>query len=443
MRIAPYIHSFRKNPALTNTSWLVVEKIVTMILALIISVLMARSLGPENFGIITYIIALFTLISPLSALGLNAIVTKELVLDMPSSNRIMSTAIFYRVLGGFLTLIAVFIVLNSGVLTQVKDYEWAVILLAVVNVFRALNVIDFWFQAKVISKYIAVTRLIVVCVFTVIKCILAYYDLSIDIFLKVIIFEYFFISIAFYAIYHYKSGRFSIFDIDFSYGLSLLKKSIWLILSGVASVIYLKIDQVMLAEMVSTSETGIYAVASRLSEVWYFFATILVSSYFPSLLKLKQTSQFDYLKKLQKLNDALFVCALLIAIFMYLFGELLIITLFGNEYAAAGIILAIHIWASIFVYMRALLSKWLIAENLFSFSLLTQGIGALVNVALNLYLIPLWGSVGAAVATVISYACAGYLSLFLLPVTRPMAYIMTKSILLPLRIFLNKVKFAN
>ena len=443
MSLRSYFHAFRQSPALANTSWLLVEKVITMILALIVSVLMARSLGPEGFGVVTYVIAVFTLISPLSALGLNAIVTKELVLDKQSSERIMSTVLFYRILGGVVTLFAVFIMLKLEVLTQLKGYEWAIILLAVVNVFTALHVIDFWFQAKVLSKYIALSRLIVVLFFTLVKCALVYLDLPIERFLQAIIVEYLFICIGFAIVYYHKNGKFSVFNIDYYYGFSLLKKSVWLILSGVASVIYLKIDQVMLAEMVSTTETGIYAVASRLSEVWYFFATILVTSYFPSLLKLKQNNGAGYQAKLQKLNDALFICALLIAIFMYFFGELLIVTLFGHQYAAAGIILVIHIWASIFVYMRALLSKWLIAENLFSFSLLTQGIGAIVNIVLNIYFIPLWGGIGAAAATVISYACAGYLSLFLLPATRPMAYIMTKSIFLPLRVFLNRVKFVS
>ena len=443
MHLAKFFHSLRLNVALTNTSWLVVEKMLTMALTLVVSVLIARALGPEQFGIVTYIVALFTLISPLSALGLNAIVTKELVIGKHSSVCVMSTVLFYRIVGGIVTLATVFFAIKMNILTQLNGYEWAIFLLAIVNVFSAFHVIDFWFQAKVLSKYIALSRFIVVACFAFIKCALVFYGLTIDSFLYAIILEYLLICIAFFIVYYQKNGRFSIFKIDFLYGFKLLKKSFWLILSGVASVIYLKIDQIMLAEMVSTTETGIYAVASRLSEVWYFFATTLVASFFPSLLKLKQMDVNRYQKKLQQLNDVLFICSVLIAIFMYFFGELLIVTLFGEQYFAAGIILIIHIWASIFVYMRALLSKWLIVENLYRFSLLTHGIGAVVNVVLNIYFIPLWGGVGAAVATVISYACAGYLSLFLSSSTRPMAYIMTKSILLPLRVFTNRVKFFS
>nr|WP_279538452.1 polysaccharide biosynthesis C-terminal domain-containing protein [Pseudomaricurvus alcaniphilus] len=93
-------------------------------------------------------------------------------------------------------------------------------------------------------------------------------------------------------------------------------------------------------------------------------------------------------------------------------------------------VLAVHIWAGVFVFMRALLSKWLIAEKLLFYSFVTQGVGALANVLLNLVLIPDYGVVGSAFATLLSYAGASYFSLFLSRKTMPMARIMTCSLML-------------
>jgi PST family polysaccharide transporter len=125
--------------------------------------------------------------------------------------------------------------------------------------------------------------------------------------------------------------------------------------------------------------------------------------------------------------------ALALAVFLQFAGRPLVQLLFGTEFSASTPVLQIHIWAGVFIFMRALLSRWLLAEDLLRFSLLTHVAGAVMNVALNLMLIPRYGAIGAAVATVISYASAGWLALFLSARTRPMGWMMGKSLLLPLR----------
>jgi PST family polysaccharide transporter len=82
--------------------------------------------------------------------------------------------------------------------------------------------------------------------------------------------------------------------------------------------------------------------------------------------------------------------------------------------------------------MRALVSKWLIAEHLLKFSLISHGLGAVINITANYLLIPSFGGVGAAYATVLSYAVASYLTFWLHPSTIPIAKIMSRSLILPL-----------
>ena len=166
----------------------------------------------------------------------------------------------------------------------------------------------------------------------------------------------------------------------------------------------------------------------------------MAASFFPSLLKFKETDKQKYQQQLQRLCDVLFISALVIAFMLTFLSDWLIVFLFGDEYYAAGKILALHIWAGVFVFMRALLSKWLLAENLLFFSLVTHGVGAIINIGLNLWLIPMYHGVGAAIATVISYAFASYIVLFFHPSTWPMAKIMTKSLFFPSRFLIDKVK---
>jgi len=158
-----------------------------------------------------------------------------------------------------------------------------------------------------------------------------------------------------------------------------------------------------------------------------------VSSFFPSLLKAKAQGIEIYHSKLQKIYDLLVYIALILAIPITFLGTPFIKLLYGDAYEEAGQILSIHIWASVFIFMRSLLSKWLIAENLFVFSFVTHTSGAVVNILLNLILIPQLGGIGAAIATLISYATASYFSLFLNSKTWDMAMMMTKALIVPIR----------
>jgi len=421
---------------LKNASWLIGEKIIVMLLTLVVNIFIARHLGVSNFGLLNYLLAITSLFMPFFSLGFNAIVTRELVSKPANEIEIIATVITFRFISGLLVLVFISVLVYFGYFNQLAYYYWALFLFIGVNVFSAFQVLDFWFQAKLWSKYIVKARVIVLLFIGATKLFLVFLNADFSAFIWLSAIEFLCISLAYLITYLFCSGRFSFSQVNFLYGFNLLSQSKWLIFSGIAAVVYLKIDQLMLAEMVSTTEVGKYAVASRMSEVWYFFPIAIVSSYFPSLIKTKTVNLRFYQTKLQQLCDVLFVGALFLALLTSFYAGNIINLLFGYQYRGAEDILALHIWAGVFVFMRALLSKWLLAEHLVKFSLLTHGIGAFVNVVLNYYLIPQYHGVGAAMATVVSYAFASYFVLFFHKSTRPMAMLMTRSILFPIRVLL-------
>jgi O-antigen/teichoic acid export membrane protein len=206
-----------------------------------------------------------------------------------------------------------------------------------------------------------------------------------------------------------------------------------LVFAALGAVLYLRIDQVMLGQMTSSREVGIYAAASRLSEVWYFIPVLIVASTFPYLLRLRAADRKSYSARLQQLYDLLAWLGLTVAVGVSMAAPWLVTFLFGDDYLESSPILQVHVWAAVFIFMRAAFSKWLIAERLLAYSLVTQGTGAVVNILANLVLIPLWGGMGAAWATLISYAVASYFALLFFPRTRPAAAMMTRAMLAPLR----------
>ncbi|TMS79721.1 flippase [Pseudoalteromonas sp. S554] len=417
---------------ISNTSWLIGEKIIVMVANLLVTVVLARALGAEQYGLLNYLLAIVALIAPVTALGLNAIVTREIVNKPTDTNKIISTSLCLR-FGCSLIVLSLFIglILFSNII-QANEEKLGLILLCLGNIFTCFYVLDFWFQAHVKAKIVTKMKFIIVVSFSVIKVLIALFNPKLVYIVLAFSLEVALIGGGFLFIYikAKKVDTFSFKDIDLTYGRKLLGQSYWLILSGIASIVYLKIDQLMLNHMIDSNAVGTYAVASRLSEVWYFFANALVITLFPALLKIRDNSKY-YLIKLQKICDILFVSALLLAILVTIFGPIFIVLLFGEEYSVSGRILQWHIWAAVFVFMRALASKWLIAESLLKYSLITHGVGAIINIIANYYLIPLYAGEGAAIATIISYFAASFLAFWFSKSTRLIAVVMLKSILLP------------
>ena len=176
-----------------------------------------------------------------------------------------------------------------------------------------------------------------------------------------------------------------------------------------------------------------YAVAARFSEVWYFIPTAIVASVFPKLIDLRESDEALFMHRLQQLFDSLAVLGMVIALLVTIIAPWLVPWIFGIDYAASAAILVIHTWASVFIFMRAALSRWILIENALYFSLLTQGLGALSNVVLNTILIPVYGGQGAAWATLVSYAIASFFAVLLHPRTRPVFWLMLKALFAPVR----------
>lgn len=421
--------SFSTIGALKNTQWLLVEKAISLPIALLVNIMITRYLGVERSGEYHYLLSIIAIVAPLSIAGLAGVVTRQLVENPENTQTILGTALVGRLAGGAL---AFFIIFFYSIFSSFENSQW-LLLLALANVLSCFTLFDFWFQAKVDAKMAVFSRLLVLLTMSLAKLFAVITNSGLNTLVMIYAVEMVLTGLVLLVFYFYRQ-RELIFKFDSSLLLSMLKKSGWLILSGFAAAIYLKIDQVMLGDLIGNHAVGIYAAASRLSEIWYFLPQAIVASFFPSLLKLKQANQHDYWQKLQRLCDSLLLLALAIVLPVILLATPVIALLYGDAFSASALVLKIHIFAGLFVFMRSLFSKWLIAEDLLKFSLISHGAGALVNVGLNLVLIPQYQEVGAALATVVSYAFASYVALFIFKSTRPMAWIMTRSLLFMFRL---------
>jgi O-antigen/teichoic acid export membrane protein len=207
----------------------------------------------------------------------------------------------------------------------------------------------------------------------------------------------------------------------------------WLVISGFAEAINQKIDIVMLERLRGAHEAGLYAAAAKISEAWYAVPFLLVTAVFPTIVKAQDEGRLHD-NDWQRLLDAMFALTLLVSVVIQWVATPLVDLLFGEPFRESASVLAIHAWAGLFVGMRAVLSRWIITADVLWLSTWMACAGAIVNVGLNLLLIPRHGAQGAAVATAVSYATAAWLALFVHERSRLLGKMMFRSLLLPFRL---------
>ena len=392
-----------------NASWLFGEKILRIVVGLFVGIWVARYLGPEQFGLFSYAQSFVGLFTAIATLGLDGIVVRELVKDESRRDELIGTAFWLKVMGAIAVLAILAIAVNF---TSNDQYtNTLVFIIASATTFQSFNVIDFYFQSKVLSKYVVYANIISLFISSIVKIALIFNDAPLVAFALVVLFDSFVLACGFIYFYFKNNSKFRIQDLTFSkvVAVDLLKDSWPLILSGLVVSIYMKIDQVMIKEIIDSEAVGLYAVAVRVSELWYFVPLAIVSSLFPAIINAKKQGNQFYLRRLQKLYDFMVWMAILIAIPMTFFSDLIIGLLFGQAYIEAGSVLMIHIWTGVFVFLGLAFGRYLLTENLNKKSFYRTLTGAIVNVILNYILIPIYGIQGAAIATLLGQLSANYL----------------------------------
>jgi polysaccharide transporter, PST family len=409
----PNLSQFKSRSGLraiiTNTGWLFSDRILRMGASLIVGVWVARYLGVKQYGLFNYALAFVSLFSPIFTLGLDDVLVRHLVSKSSNKEELLGTAFWLKLLGGIASvLVAVGCMFFLGEKDTLKI--WLVTILAVTGIFRAVDTIELWFQSQVKSKYTVIAKNAAYLLNTLIKVGLILIKAPLIAFAWVTLAEFVMNAISLVMIYQAKGFSVWLWTWSFSAAKTLLKESLPLIFSGFAILIFMKIDQIMLGQMIGDSEVGIYSAAVRISEIWYFIPTTVVSSVGPSIYAAKEKSETLYYKRIRQLLRLMAFISIAISLPMTFLSGNIIMAMFGSGYAEAGPILAVHIWTSLFVFMGVATSPWFVAEGLNNVSLGKTLLGAILNIILNLLLIPKYAGLGAAIATIISQAVAAFIS---------------------------------
>ena len=405
---------FRKYFA--NTSWLMGERILRMAVSLFVGILVARYLGPERYGLLSYANSFVGIFIVLGTMGLDDIIVRELVKTPEQQEKILGSSFLLKLVGTLLMWMAIL----AAVPFTKNDFQTniLIIIIAFGAVFQAFNVIDFNFQAKVKSKFIVHAQFVQLIISSIVKIILVVNETPLIWFASVYCLDAIVLAMGLIFVYFYNGNNIFHWKWSFETSKYLLRDSWPLMFAGVVVSVYMKIDQVMIKEMLGAKEVGLYAAAVKLCEAWYFVPSVITASLFPAILSTKQKSKPLYQDRLQKLYDLMVWGSVAVALPTTLVADWLILIIYGNEFKDAADVLRIYIWAGVFVALGVASSKWLVAENLEKYSFYRTVLGAILNVGCNLWLIPIFGIKGAVFATLISYFTVAYVSLGFFKKTR-------------------------
>jgi len=406
-RLAGAESGFRRY--LVNTSWLMTGRGAQILLGLVVGAWLSRYLGPDRYGGYAFALSFATLFAPLANLGLGQIIVREIVKDPLQRDTVLGTAMGIRLIG---TGVA-YSLIALGLLFFLPDPETrlAVVLASSAIVLRSLQMLIYYFQAVVKSRQSTIPHLVSLLVSNGLKVLFILLNLDVVAFLWLVLVDATVYSSLLALAYNKQGLNFSNWRFDRELATGLVKKSWPLMFSLILFTVYMQIDQVMLKFLGENKQVGWYNAAVRLSTATYAIPFVLTNSLFPAILSAAKNNKELFRQRMTRLYHLLIYISTGLILLTWTFADGIIQLIFGTAYAPAAPVLTIQVAGALFVFMGHAAEKWLIAEDKQYYFMLSVLTGAVVNVLLNLWLIPRYGITGAAWATL----CAQVLSYHIAP----------------------------
>lgn len=420
----------RLGPTAGNAGWLLLERLVRLGGGLLISLWLARHLGPADFGALNYAIALTLVFGALAALGLDGILVRELVRAPDEAQALLGSAAALRLAGGALALGLA--ALTAALLRPGDPLTLALVaVLGLAGPLQASAVIDLWFQARQQAGAAVLARIGAFLAAASLRVGLILGGAPLLAFAWAVVAEAGLGAIAVGLAFGRSRERPGAWRFDLGRARRLLADSWPLIFSGLMVTIYLRVDQLMLGQIRGDVELGVYSAAVRLAEIWPMLPTTLATAALPGVVAAREAGPAAYAERLRRLYALIAALGYLGVLATTLLARPLVGLLLGPGYAAAAPTLVVLGWAGLFTGLGVARSAYLTAENLAGLHFLTVLLGGLANVALNWLLIPPLGGLGAALASLVAYWLAAHGSCFLIPRLRPAGADLTRALLWP------------
>jgi O-antigen/teichoic acid export membrane protein len=388
-----------------NALILMIDSVIKILAGFILTVLIARFFGPGKFGDINYVLAVVEILQIFVLFGFDDIVLRDFGQKNISDNIILGSAVALRVLFAAITYVAgIFLFIFFLGKSFISLY-----LIVGINLFiYAFWSLKQWFQINSLNKYIAISSQICFWVMSVTKFLVIIFTLeNLKTYAWALVFSQFCEVFFLYLFINKRGVGIHYWKTNFSYQKKLLHDSLPILFQNFAIIIYMKIDQLMIGKILTSSELGIYSVAVLISQVVYFFPGAIIGAFYPKIADKKRRGE-PYEDEISTLGAIVIIITVIFALCCTFIIPYFLPLFFGKDYISATDVIKIHSWAGIFVALAEANKYWLVLNNLQHYSMIATTIGAVCNVVLNFIFIPRIGINGAALATVISQFIVSY-----------------------------------
>lgn len=405
--------SDNKKKVFANIFWAMTGKIVNMAGALLVGILVARYLGPAQYGLMNYVISYVTLFTVISNFGLDDIEIRELSRQPDKKDYILGTCIRIRfgfALLAFLLIVATLLIFRTDAFTSVMILVYAVTLFT-----GSFNLIRNYFTSIVKNEYVVKSEISRTIIGACIKIVLLWVKAPLEWFIVATMFDTVLVASGYCISYKRTVGKMSNWRYDSSIIPFYLKESFPLVLSGAAVIIYQRIDQVMIGNMIDKESVGYFATAGKFLDLILFLPMVLTQTITPLLVKAKERDREEYESKKQQFVSIVVWVAILLSVFVSLFAYWLIHFTYGDKYLLAVPILQIMAFKTVGMALSSSSGQIIIMERIQKWAFIRNIMGCLICVGFNLLLIPRYGVIGSAWVTILTVAFTGCLANIFIP----------------------------
>ena len=420
------LQTLRKNKVVKNAGWIIGGKVANKLLAFVVGIFAARYLGPSNYGLINYAAAYATFFASICTLGINSIIVKNFVDHPEQQGETIGTTLLLRAISSLLSALAIIGIVS--VMDSGESLTVAVVALYSVGlIFQVFDTLNYWFQARLQSKYSAIAEFLSYAAVSAYKILLLALGKSVEWFAIASSLDYIVLAV-FLLIAYFKNGG-TRFHFSLNKAKELLQISNSFIIAGLMVSIYACTDKLMLKQMLGPDAVGHYSLAVTVSVSWAFVLGAIIDSLYPEIIQNFQKNRLHYEQKNKQLYAIVFYVSLIVSGLICFVAKPFVLLLYGADYLPTITPLRIVVWYTAFSYLGVARNAWMVCENKQKYLKYLYVSAAALNVVLNFAMIPLCGASGAAAASLITQVSTTILLPALIRPLRPNAKLMLDAVL--------------
>ena len=416
-----------KSKETKNAMWLIGGRVIQMVLSLFVGILSARYLGPSNYGLVNYGSAMVSFFMSFCTLGINSVIVKEFFDNPEEQGVALGTSVVMRFLSSFCSAI---LIISISFVLDYGDWETVVVvaLCSVSLPFHVFDTIKYWFQHRYQSHLTAISVFIAYVLTSAYKVVLLVLNKSVFWFAFATSVDYLALSVILLIFYKKQNGP--KFEFSWKKGKYLLSKSYHYILSGMMVAIYGQTDKLMLKHMMDEEAVGFYSTAVAICSMWTFVLSAIIDAMYPTIIQSFKVDKKVFDKKNRQLYAIVFYVTVFVSLMFVLFGDFAIYLLYGKAYLPASTPLKIITWYTAFSYFGVARNAWMVCNEKQKYLKYMYVFAAILNIAINSVLIPLWGPSGAAFASLVTQVFTSIILPYCIKELRPNAKLMLEAIIL-------------